>query len=190
MTLESVYGDWRLYNNLVVEALGSMTTEELALRATSGDETSGDETSSVSWPIWAIAGHTAATRVYWLSDVMGVSGAEATPFHDMGDLGWEDDLAHPRSADELVTAWTTTWEIVERALATWTPAMLDEPVAVGRDDAVRHLTRRSIFLRMMTHEGYHAGEIAVIQGIHGLPPIDLWPAGYHSVEAAAARRSP
>src|SRR4029077_10761728 len=118
MTLAAFYGDWRLYNDLIVDALRRMSTEELALRAPSDDPT-----SSTSWPIWAIAGHTAGTRVYWLSDVLGVPGAEATPFHDIHD-GWEDDLRHPRSAEELVTAWTTTWAIIERALATWTPAML------------------------------------------------------------------
>lgn len=184
MTLETFYGDLRLYNDIVVDALREMTDEELALRAPSGDET-----SSVSWPIWAIAGHTAGTRVYWLSTVMGEPGAEATPFHDMGDLGWEDDLGHPRSADELVAAWSTTWEIVERALATWTPVMLDEAVAVGRDDRAAHLTRRSILLRQITHEAYHVGEIAVIQGIHGYPQIDLWRPGYHTIEAAAARQA-
>ncbi len=184
MTLETIFGDVRLYNDLVIDALGAMTEEELALRAPSDDET-----SSVSWPIWAIAGHTAGTRVYWLSNVMGVPGVEATPFHDMGDSGWEDDLDHPRSADELVMAWSTTWEIVERALAIWTPAMLDDAVAVGRGDTAAHLTRRSVLLRTITHEAYHVGEIAVIQGIHGRPQIDLWRPGYHTVEAAAARQA-
>ncbi len=184
MTLEPIYGDVRLYHDIVVDALRAMTKEELALRAPSGDEA-----SSVSWPIWAIAGHTAGARVYWLSTVMGVPGVEATPFRDMGDLGWEDDLAHPRSADELVMAWATTWDIVERALATWTPAMLDDAVAVGRGDGAAHLTRRSVLLRLITHEAYHVGEIAVIQGIHGRPQIDLWRPGYHTIEAAAARQA-
>jgi len=184
MTLAAFYGDWRLYNDLIVDALRRMSTEELALRAPSDDAT-----SSTSWPIWAIAGHTAGTRVYWLSDVLGVPGAEATPFHDMNE-GWEDDLTHPRSSEELVTAWTTTWAIIERALATWTPAMLDEPMAGSPDGSGPHLTRRSLLLRQMFHEAYHAGEIAVIQAIHGRPQIDLWPPGYHTVEATAARQAP
>ena len=33
----------------------------------------------------------------------------------LGNVG-EDHLDQPRSADALVTALTTTWEIVERAL--------------------------------------------------------------------------
>ena len=33
MSLEATYGDWRLYNELVIEALGRMSAEELALRS-------------------------------------------------------------------------------------------------------------------------------------------------------------
>jgi hypothetical protein len=65
--------------------------------------------------------------------------------------------------------------------------MLDETVAAGSGDAAPHLTRRSLLLRLITHEAYHVGEIAVIQSVHGRPQIDLWPPSYHTVEAAAAR---
>jgi uncharacterized damage-inducible protein DinB len=180
-TLDSYYGEWALYNDLVIEALRAMSTDELALRAPGGDAT-----SSTSWPIWAIAGHTAGVRVFWLCDVMGMPGAESTPFQPDA-VGWEDDLAHPRSAEELVTAWATTWAIIEKALAKWTPAILDETVAARHGAAAPHFTRRSILLRLIAHEAYHVGEIAVIQSIHGRPQIDLWPPSYHTVEAAAAR---
>ena len=182
MSLESVYGDWRLYNELVTDALRGMSDDELALRAPASDPD-----SSTSWPIWAIAGHTAGTRVYWLCTVIGEPGAETTPFTDPSGMGWEDDLDHPRSAAELVMAWTTTWAIVEHLLAAWTPAMLDEPVARGRGDSVLHFTRRSLLMRMITHEAYHAGEIAMIQGIHGRPQLDLWPPRFHTIEAARER---
>jgi uncharacterized damage-inducible protein DinB len=62
-------------------------------------------------------------------------------------------------------------------------------VAVGDGDRARHLTRRSLLLRLVTHEAYHVGQIAVIQAIHGRPQIDLWPPGYHTIEAAKARDS-
>ena len=65
--------------------------------------------------------------------------------------------------------------------------MLDDPVARGQGDTARHLTRRSVLLRLITHEAYHVGEIAVIQGIDGRTPIDLWPPNYHTIEAAQAR---
>jgi uncharacterized damage-inducible protein DinB len=158
-----------------------MSADELDLRAHSGDPT-----SSTDWPIWAIAGHTAGTRVFWLCSVIGEPGAETTPFMDPA-RGWEDDLDHPRSAEELVTAWTTTWKVVERALDSWTPDMLDDSVPRGQGETARHLTRRSVLLRLITHEAYHAGEIAVIQAVHGRTPTDLWPPSYHTIEAARAR---
>jgi hypothetical protein len=46
MTLEAFYGAWRLYNDLIVVALGAMSPGELALRAVSDDQP-----SSTSWPI-------------------------------------------------------------------------------------------------------------------------------------------
>ena len=177
------YGDWQLYNDLVVEALRGMSAEDLALVATPADPS-----SSTHWPIWAIAAHTAGTRAYWLCTVIGEPGIEATPFAELGDAGWEDDLDHPRTAQELVTAWTSTWAIIERALATWTLDDLDVTVARPSGERTLHLTRRSLLIRLMVHEGYHAGEIAVIQGIHGRPELDLWPPGYHTVEAALERQ--
>ena len=183
MSIEGFYADWRLYNELIVDALRGMSAEELALRAASDDPA-----SSTSWPIWAIAGHTAAMRVYWLSRVLGVPGEEATPFQGMED-GWEDHLDQPRSAEELVTAWVTTWGIVENALRTWTPETLDEPMPRKPDDPGPHLTHRSILMRLIVHEAYHVGEIAMLQANDGRPAIDLWPPGYHSIEAAAARNS-
>jgi len=56
MTVQSIYAGWRLYNDLVTDPLAAVSTDELALRASSGDLT-----SSAGWPIWAIAGHTAGT---------------------------------------------------------------------------------------------------------------------------------
>jgi hypothetical protein len=38
---------------------------------------------------------------------------------------------------------------------------------------------------MLTHEGYHAGEIALIQALHGRPQLDLWPPGAHTIEGGA-----
>jgi uncharacterized damage-inducible protein DinB len=181
MDLRAVYGDWRRYNDLVLDAVRAMSAHELALHAPPDDPM-----SSASWPIWAILGHTAGARVYWLSTVMGLPGADDTPFGDAAGSGWEDDLGRPRTAEELVVAWTTTWAMVDRALDEWTIGMLDEPVVRGRGPTAQRFTRRSILMRLITHEAYHAGQIAVIQAIHGRPQIDLWPAGYHTIDATTA----
>jgi hypothetical protein len=35
-------------------------------------------------------------------------------------------------------------------------------------------TRRSILLRLLSHDAFHSGEISQLLGANGLPPIDLW----------------
>src|SRR2546426_2053675 len=112
--LTPFYRGWDQYNRRLVDAIRSLSDEQLKLRATPSQ-----------WPIWAIAAHTAGARVYWLCGVFKETGAETTPFTDpLSGLGWEDDESTPRRVDELAMALETSWAIVEGCLARWTPQML------------------------------------------------------------------
>ena len=161
------YEGWRLANRELMRALGPLTREQLALPIRE------------AWPMWASASHVAAARIYWLCHVFGEPGADATPFADP-DQGWEDDLAHPRSADELVGALASTWRIVEHALETWTPESLTHTARRARGDEVRIHTRQSVVWRLITHDAFHTGEISLTLGEHGLGTgspngaVDLW----------------
>jgi uncharacterized damage-inducible protein DinB len=107
--------------------------------------------------------------------VLGEPGREATPWPDAAiEEGWEDDLEHPRSASELVTALESTWAIIDRLLDRWTPAMLVEEVERFYGEERQVHTRSSIVQRLLTHEAYHCGELSQTLGIAGLPQIDLW----------------
>jgi uncharacterized damage-inducible protein DinB len=164
MPIRPFYDRWPQYNRRLTEIVGAMTDEQLAIRP-----------SPDRWPIWATVGHTAGTRVYWVCNVLGEPGAATTPFPDPTALdGWEDDLDHPRSAGELVTALDTTFAIIDRCLDVWTPAMLDEVVERSLGDQLQLHSRSSIVQRMFSHEAYHCGELSQTLGIHGLPQIDLW----------------
>ena len=92
---------WPQYNRRLREVIGAMSDEQLAIRP-----------SPERWPIWATVGHTAGARVYWLCDILGEPGAETTPFTNAAEGGWEDDLDHPRGADELVDALDSTFRLV------------------------------------------------------------------------------
>ncbi len=169
-SLRPFYADWAGYNRRTMEGLLRLTPEELSLPVPAIRDSGADP-----WPIWAVAGHTAAVRVFWLCDVFGEPGAEGTPF--AGDTpGWEDDLTTPRTAEEVAGAFESTWAVIEGCLRRWTPAMLQE--VVRRDEAGRppelH-TRQSILLRMISHEAYHLGEINLTLGSNGREPIDPWP---------------
>jgi uncharacterized damage-inducible protein DinB len=164
MSIRLFYDHWPQYNRRLREVVGAMSDEQLAISP-----------APDRWPIWATVGHTAGTRVYWLCTVLGEPGREATPWPDTAvEDGWEDDLEHPRTAAELVTALESTWAIIDPLLDRWTPEMLAEEVERYYGDQRQIHTRSSILQRMMTHEAYHCGELSQTLGIAGLPQIDLW----------------
>lgn len=182
-SIRPFYADWAGYNRRIVEGIRRLEPADLALPVPAQRDWPGDP-----WPIWAVLGHSAGVRVFWFCDVFGEPGAEATPF--AGETpGWEDDLTHPRTADELVGAFLSTWQVIEGCLGRWAPADMDR--AVQRDEAGRapeiH-TRQSILMRMITHEGYHIGEINIALAAGGREPIDLWPGREWQVGAPRSLR--
>ena len=165
-----LYFGLHLVNEALIGAIAPLTDEQLAI-------TMGEP----PWPVWASVAHMAGTRVFWFCHIFGEPGAETTPFADPSGMGWEDDLAHPRGADELVGALRSTWRVVENALARWTPDSLGREARRESGGVVRMHTRQSVIMRMITHEAYHSGEIALTLGTHGLGghtgpngPIDMW----------------
>jgi hypothetical protein len=140
-----------------------MTEEQLAVKP-----------SEDGWPIWATVGHTANGRVYWLCDIVGEPGADTTPFPAGWTEGWEDDLSHPRRAEELVHALDSTFAIIEDCLDRWSPEMIDDEIEREFGGSVQIHTRSSILQRLFSHEAYHCGELSQTLGIHELPQIDLW----------------
>jgi uncharacterized damage-inducible protein DinB len=180
MTGDSIrpfYADWAGYNRRVVEALGRLAPEDLALVG-----------GFYHWPIWAIAAHTVAARVFWLCNTAGEPGAETTPFSDPSGFGWEDDLSVVRSRNEIVDAYDSTWRIVAGCLERWTPEMLGESIRRQGRTTVQLHTRQSLLLRLITHEAYHAGEISTALSENGREPIDLWPPGDWVEDAPVSRR--
>lgn len=162
MSIRPFYDRWPQYNRRLMETVETLSDEQLALRP-----------APEHWPLWAIVAHVAGTRVYWLCSVVGESGAD-TPWPNLTDEGWEDDLAHPRSAPELVGALETTFAVIDRALDAWTPDMLDDAFERTYGDQRQVHTRTSILQRLLTHEAYHDGELAVALGSHGIEPVYIW----------------
>ncbi len=163
MTIRVFYDRWPQYNRRLTEVIGSLTDEQLALRA-----------SPEHWPVWAIVGHLAGSRVYWLCHIVGEPGAESTPWPQLESEGWEDDLTHPRSAAELVHALDATFAIIDGLLDRWTPEMLTQEFERTYADQLQVHSRTSILQRVLTHEAYHDGELALALGSHDLEPVYIW----------------
>lgn len=162
-TIRSAYGMWPQYNRRLRDVIGAMSADQLAVRP-----------SPDRWPIWATVGHTAAMRAYWLCDVIGEPGSEATPFPPGSDIDWADDLDRPRGADELVLALHSTFHLIEGCLDRWTVDMLADTFERDYDGDHQVHTRGSILQRLFTHDAYHCGELSQTLGIRDLPQIDLW----------------
>jgi len=163
-TIRPFYDMWPQYNRRLREVIGAMSAEQLAVRP-----------SPDAWPIWATVGHTAGGRVYWICEVIGEPGADTTPFVDAASgIGWEDDLDHPRGADELVGALDSTFRLIEGCLDRWTPEMLADQIHRDHNGTDQVHTRSSIVQRLFSHDAYHCGELSQTLGIAGLPQIDLW----------------
>lgn len=163
VTIRAFYDRWPQYNQRLIDSIAPLTDEQLAIRP-----------SPEHWPIWAIVGHVAVARVFWLCAVVGESGAESTPWPDPSGDGWEDDLAHPRTATELVGALDTSFAIVDRVLDSWSPDMLSHQYERFSDGQRQVHSGASILQRLLTHDAYHDGEVAVAQGGHGLPSVYIW----------------
>ncbi|MBV9896613.1 MAG: hypothetical protein JO020_20800, partial [Chloroflexi bacterium] len=92
----------------------------------------------------------------------------------IANAGWEDDLAHPRHADELVEALESSWNIVARCLASWTPESLQLTAQRLSGDKVQIHTRQAVLWRLITHDSFHAGEVSLVLGSHQLGAIEMW----------------
>lgn len=166
--VERFFRGWSLTNDALIDAIAPLTPEQLGIPIRR------------DWPIWASVSHLAGTRVYWLCHIFKEPGEESTPFHDPTGMGWEDDLTHPRSGPELVGALESTFRIIDRTLQTWTPESLGQTARRPRGDRVQIHTRQSVLFRMITHDAFHAGEISLALGEHGLGSgspggaVDLW----------------
>ena len=157
------YEGWRFTNDRLVERVGSLSLEQLELRA-----------APHLWPIWATTAHLAGGRVYWLCHIFKEPGAELNPFADPSGEGWEDDPTHPRRAEELVGALESSWKVVEGCLERWTPETLQHETLRDFGGKVTIHTRQSVLMRLLTHDAEHCGEISLTLGMHGLGGLDLW----------------
>jgi hypothetical protein len=162
--IRPAYSKWPFFNGQLRDAVARLTDEQVLLRP-----------SPDGWPIWAIVGHAACQRVFWLCDFAGEPGAETTPFKNAGyNCPGDDDLENVLSGSELAEALDSTFRIVERCLDGWTIEALDEVLRRPEWDESWVHSRGSVIQRVYTHDVYHIAEVNQALGAAGLPLVDLW----------------
>ena len=78
-----------------------------------------------------------------------------------------DDNGQPYALVRRTPSWTlaASHEVLE---------MLADPFERTIFDTHQIHSRGSILQRLMTHEAYHGGELAIALGSHGLDPVYIW----------------
>jgi len=153
---------WRRFHDWLAATVKGLSEEQLQWRA-----------AEPVMPIWGATAHVAGARVYWLCDVFKETRIGETPYSGV-TVGWEDDVAHPRSVEELVWALESSWQIVLATLQRWTPDMMAEEFTRTRNGELQHHSRQSVITRLVTHDAFHVGEISQTLGMHGFVDIDPW----------------
>jgi uncharacterized damage-inducible protein DinB len=164
MSIRSAFGVWSTYNERLRTAVASLTEEQLAWRP-----------AEDRWPLWALVGHLACQRVFWLCDFAGEPGADTTRFTNAAyDCPGDDDLEHVLTAGQLVEALDATFAIVERCLDRWSPEMLDEELSRPEWDGSWVHTRGWVIQRVFSHDIYHCAELNEALSAAGWSQVDLW----------------
>jgi uncharacterized damage-inducible protein DinB len=153
-TLAPFYAGWDRYQRLLTEAIGPLSADDLAQRA-----------SPSLRPTWVLAAHIITARVNWFHRVMGEGDAAIAPLQT-----WIDDGEPQRDAADLVRGLEATWRMIQACLDRWTPAMLDDPFVTRRG---RPVTRQWIIWHVIEHDLHHGGELFFTLGMHGHPTPDL-----------------
>ncbi len=114
------------------------------------------------------AAHIIGTRVGWFHMLMGEGDAAIAPMDD-----WDQANAPARSAAELVTGLEATWQMIQNALARWTPEDLDYIFRGERWGEPYELSRQWVIWHVIEHDLHHGGELSFTLGTHNLAAPDL-----------------
>ncbi|MCL5999039.1 MAG: DinB family protein [Chloroflexi bacterium] len=148
---------WHDYQVLLVKALAPLAAEQLALRAAPSLRSIGEN-----------ATHMIGARARWFNGLMGEGDAA---FAAMGT--WDRKGMPVRSAAELVQGLQDTWQVMQAALARWTPDDLQHLYEGKYGDEPYSLSRGWVIWHLIEHDLHHGGEISLTLGIHGLTAPDL-----------------
>lgn len=164
LAIRPAYESWPRLNSALRDAVAGLSTEDLARTA-----------APSRWPLWAVVGHLACQRVFWLCDFAGEPGADTTPFTNAAwSCPGDEDLVNVLDADQLVAALDSTFAIVDRVLDQWSCASLIEVIdRSDLEDGWQH-TRGFVIDRVHAHDLWHAAEANEILTAAGLAPIDPW----------------
>lgn len=155
-SLAAFYKGWDNYQQLIVNAISSLTPEQLAWSAP-------NERS-----VYTLVAHIIGARARWYHHLMKLGGQE------LANLAtWDRPDQPTRSAAELVQALETTWNVIQDSLNSWTPADLNYIYEDEYQGQIERLSRQWVIWHLIEHDVFHGGELSFALGMQGLQGLDL-----------------
>ncbi len=156
INLLSFYKGWDTYQALLIKAIATLSSDQLALRVAPHLRSVGENVAHI------ISGRVSNFLV------LGEAGDKITPLEK-----WDEPSAPPRSAAELVSGLESTWQMIQNALVRWTPADLEDVFVDGQGEEASRFTRQSIIWSTIKHDLHHGGEVSLTLGAHNVKALDL-----------------
>jgi uncharacterized damage-inducible protein DinB len=157
VTLAILAEGWNAYQDRLIEALAPLTPEQLMVRV-------APHLRSVE----ELARHIIAVRAGWFHIVLGEGDDTFAAFRE-----WRLPDAPARKATDLVHGLTGTWQVMQTAMACYTPDDLAVTVTAERDGRTQTFRRGWVVWHVLEHDLHHGGEIGYSLGMHGLKAPDL-----------------
>ena len=155
--LAGIYDGWAGYQAHLVKALTPLNAAQLELRAAPHLRS-----------IRQITTHMVAARARWLYNALNEGDAT------INEIGrWDRPDAAPSSPASLVEGLERTWQVLQTALARWTPTDLITPIVEEWQGETVTLERPWVIWHLIEHDLHHGGELSFSLGMHGLAAPDI-----------------
>ncbi len=158
VTLATPFKGWDRYQDLLVQTVQPLTSEQLAWRPAPQLRSAGE-----------LVAHILGCRAGWLYEVMH----EEEP--RLAELSkWDEPGAPKRTTEELVGGLLTTWAVIKNGLERWTISDLATEFPNVEDDGVPHEhTRQWLLWHLLEHDMHHGGEFSYVIGMNGREGMDI-----------------
>ncbi|MCB0090819.1 MAG: DinB family protein, partial [Caldilineaceae bacterium] len=103
-TLETIYANWRGYNEKLRDAIAPLTDEQFLIQP-----------APHMWPLGQILQHIISVRAGWFSGTLQDDDESMNAY-----MEWGQRESPARSAAELVRGLDETWAFIESRLQRWT----------------------------------------------------------------------
>ncbi len=156
-TLDTIYENWKLYQDHLKNAIAPLTDEQLALRAAPNLRSIGEN-----------AAHIMGARIGWFTRLLGEGDDELKSMPR-----WDAPGQPTRTAIELVAGLDLSWKLMAGCLARWNAEDMQQTFMRERDGKTYELSRSWVIWHLLEHDLHHGGEISLTLGMHGLEAPDI-----------------